>query len=360
MKYDFKTALKAYQKLIDAEITDYVAAFKIQAAKDYGQRSLTAVDPYCAILASGGKRIRGSLVLVGYEIMGGTDRAMALQAARALEMMHTYILIVDDVQDRSNLRRGGPTAHRIIAAQPEAKHWKGDVEHISTALALNSALLGMHAAQMLLANLNVSDELRIKVINITNHTMSVTVHGQTNDLLNQVANDVTDDILKKVMQWKTAHYSFLNPLHVGMVLADAGCEDTNAITEYALNVGRAFQITDDLLMFIGEHDTSGKDPIEDVREGKQTLLTLYAAEHAAKADATFIQSCLGKKDISTHEFERFKQIIMDCGAVVHARLQAAEYVAAARASLAEHQNRWKPESVAFLDQLADYIVTRTH
>lgn len=354
----FKQQLKKYKQLIDADIADYVHTIKSGTERDYGARSLVSVDPYCAILEAGGKRIRGILAMVGYEMMGGTDQKMIVQAARALEMIHAYILVIDDVQDRSHIRRGGPTAHRIITEQHQNMGWKDDSDHIGMSLALNGALLGAHAAQIVLANLDVPQELRIKVLNITNRTMMITVHGQTNDLLNEVSDDVSVDTLKNVIQWKTAHYSILNPLHVGMVLADAGCEDTNAITQYALHIGNAFQITDDLLLFSTAQDNSGKDPIDDVREGKQTVLTIHAIGNAKADDATFIDSCLGKKDLSNVEFDRFKQILIDCGAVDHARQIANEHVAVARQSLAEHKNRWKPESVIFLDELAQYILAR--
>ncbi|MGI9028281.1 MAG: polyprenyl synthetase family protein, partial [Candidatus Saccharimonadales bacterium] len=105
----FKRQLAQYKNLIDADIADYTATIKARTKKDYGERSLVAVDPYCALLQAGGKRIRGILVMSGYEMMGGTNQKMMIQAARAREMIHTYILIGDDVQDRSHTRRGSPT-----------------------------------------------------------------------------------------------------------------------------------------------------------------------------------------------------------------------------------------------------------
>lgn len=358
MKNDFHNTLRVYKRLIDEDIAAYVTKTRAGTEKDYGIRSLVAVDPYCTILEAGGKRIRGTLAMVGYEMMGGTNQAMIVQAARALEMLHAYILIIDDVQDRSSTRRGGQTAHRIISEHHKRMQWKGDADHTGIALALNGAILGAHAAGIVLANLEADQELRIKVLNITNHTMMVTSHGQTNDLLNEVSGDFSADTLKNVIQWKTAHYSILNPLHVGMVLAGAGCEDTNAITQYALHLGNAFQITDDLLLFATARDNSGKDPIDDVREGKRTVLTMHGLSNANSEDAAFIEACLGKKDLANAEFERFKQVLIDCGAVEQAREIAAEHVSIARQSLAEHKDRWKPESVAFLDELAQSILIR--
>lgn len=77
----FKEKLRAYKQLIDTDIAGYVQELKASTERNYGARSLIAVDPYCAILKSGGKRIRGMLTMVGYEMMGGTDSSMILQAA---------------------------------------------------------------------------------------------------------------------------------------------------------------------------------------------------------------------------------------------------------------------------------------
>lgn len=358
-KFSFDKALNIYKNKIDISIAEYAASARQSTEMNYGFRSLAAVEPYLAILEAGGKRLRGALVMAGYQMMGGQNKKMILQAARAIEMLHAYVLIVDDIQDRSLLRRGSPTAHKLIEELHIKNSWKDEPEHIGIALGINSALIGGHAAQMTLANLDVSDDLRIKVMNITNHTLAVTLHGQTNDLLNAIAGDVTPETIDNVMQWKTAHYSFLNPIHVGMVLAGAPCEDTNAITDYALNAGKAFQVTDDLLIFSHDRDSLGKDPIDDVREGKQTLCTVYAYKKASQVDQVFLNSALGNKNLTEQEFKRFKQILIESGAVDHCRSLASEYAERARTSLDKHKDRWNSESVTFLDELAAYILTRT-
>lgn len=359
MKYDFKSALLEHKQLIDADIEAYCGQVAEQTLQTYGPASLLVSEAYTDILKRGGKRIRGALTLVGYEMCGGKDRAMIIQAARAVEMMHAYILIIDDIQDRALLRRGGPSAHKLLETVHKKQKWNGDAAHTGISLGLNAALLGAHGAEIVLANLDVDEALRLKALNIMNHTMAVTAHGQTHDIINEISPaEVTLDDIENVLQWKTAHYSILNPIHMGMVLAGAPCEDTNAITEYALHAGKAFQITDDLLV-VSDNAKSGKSAIDDIREGKQTLLTHYIFKHSNPSEIELLKSCLGKVDLSEVEFQKCVDLLIKSGAVEHSNKIAKQHVDEALRSLHKHANRWTPSSVNFLDNLAQYILARS-
>lgn len=350
----------AYKQLIDDDISVYCDDVTGQAEKTYGAPSLLVANAYTAILKRGGKRLRGILTMVGYEMCGGTNQTMILQAARAVEMMHAYILIIDDIQDRSVLRRGGPSAHKILESAHASNKWNGDAAHSGLSLSLNAALLGLHGAEVVLANLDADQELRLKALTIMNHTMIVTTHGQTHDIVNEINSvEVTSADIENVLQWKTAHYSVLNPIHMGMVLAGAPCEDTNAITEYALHTGKAFQIIDDLQV-VAEGRDSGKTASDDIREGKQTILTMHALHNAPAADIKFLKSCLGDQELKDADFQECQSIILSSGAADYAKTVAKEHINAARASLKQHADRWTPGTVQFLDDLARYILTRSN
>lgn len=354
----FKKKLSAYKQLIDDDIAEYVKNTEKTTLQLYGANARLATDAYLSILQRGGKRIRGALVILGYEMSGGTDQQMILQAARAIEMLHAYILIIDDIQDRSVVRRGGPSAHILLSDHHRAHRLADDEQHFGVSIALNSALLGNHAAQMILANLDTEPELRNKVVSIVNRTMLITAHGQTNDIMNEVSAEVTAEDIDRVLEWKTAHYTFLNPLHVGMVLAGADCHATDAITDYAMHAGRAFQITDDILGIFGSEFESGKSPMDDMREGKRTLLTVYALEHAKSSDKNFLVHMLGNQKLTQAEFQRCKDILIESQALAYARSEAEMHVTAALKSLANDQNGWSNEGVMFLRGLASYLVGR--
>jgi geranylgeranyl diphosphate synthase, type I len=344
--------LAAYKVAIDADIAGYAEYVKTSTRQQYGRYPAELeVDIFLDVLARGGKRIRGALVIAGYEMCGGQDQAMIVQAARAIEMLHAYILIIDDIQDRSSLRRGRPTAHEMIAAYHRRHKLKGDSAHAGVSIALNAALAGGHAAQTVLANLNAEPELRLKALSITNRTMMITAHGQTLDIMNELVKTPTEADITRVLEWKTALYTIINPLHVGMVLAGAGCRETDAITPFGNHAGIAFQITDDILGIFGSEKDLGKMPGDDIREGKGTLLTLYALKQATAKDRAFLRRCLGDPGLTAAEFKECQRIIETSGALAHTRKQALAETSAALDALMATQELWKPEGAAFLRDL---------
>jgi geranylgeranyl diphosphate synthase, type I len=355
----FKQQLRAYKDAIDADIALYASHVEQHTLQQYGPYPAEVASTFLDVLSRGGKRIRGALAIAAYEMCGGTDRGMITRAATALEMLNTYILMIDDVQDRSAVRRGKPTAHKQLESYHKRHELKGDGPHTGVSLALNAALGGMHAAQMLLTGLAVEDDRKIKALGIINQAMLVTAHGQTQDIMNELVETVNVADVEHVLEWKTAYYTFLNPLCVGMVLAGAGCEDTDAIRPFALGAGKAFQITDDIIGIFGSDAQTGKSAIDDLREGKQTLLTTYALRNAPSGDATFLRSCLGNARLRTDDALRCRTIIADSGALSAARDQAQRHIDTALAALDQSGSRWQPAGVAFLRQLASSMVDRT-
>lgn len=354
----FAKKLKSYKKLIDTDIADYSKQIKKSTLQNYGAHSRIATDAYLEILARGGKRIRGALAMAGYEMMGGKNEKMILVAARALEMIHAYLLIMDDIQDRSLTRRGGPTAHIDLSLYHQVKHLSGDADHFGISLALNAMGIGNHAAQVLVANLDAPEDVRLKALSILNQSIIITAHGQTSDIMNEVNGRVTMRDVDNVLLWKTAHYTFLNPITFGMVLAGADCAATDAVRDYALNAGRAFQITDDILGTFGHEFTSGKSPLDDIREGKRTVLTLYALDHAEKADKNFLIQMLGNQNLAQAQFDRCKDILVETGALKFASEEAKKCVDLAVTSLKQQKIAWKQDGVDFLTGLAEYLINR--
>ncbi len=355
----FQTTLKGYKQQIDADIAEYSKGVRRSTLQNYGAHSRIAVDAYLDMLERGGKRIRGALTIVGYEMSGGTDTKMIVQVARAVEMVHAYILIIDDINDRSPSRRGGPTAHTMVADYHAKQHYSGDSAHFGESIAMNAALIGNHAAQMIMANLDgVDEQLKLNAISILNRSMTITGHGQINDMFNEVVGQVSEHDINRVLEWKTACYTFLNPLHVGMILAGADCHATDAITPYAMHAGRAFQITDDILGTFGEEFESGKSPLDDIREGKRTLLTNYALLHTKPTDKNFLIQMLGNARLTKIEFERCKDILVESGALAYAREQAKQHVAEALRALTDSPQLWTTKGVSFLSGLAQFLLKR--
>jgi geranylgeranyl diphosphate synthase type I len=356
----FKEQLEHYKRMIDADIAAYSDDVRKTAREQYGVHGALVTDAFLDLLNRGGKRIRGSLVMIGYAMCGGRDQQMIVRAARALEIIHAHLLIIDDIQDRSKLRRGRPTVHEMLAAYHKKQTLRGDSVHTGTSLALNAAFAGNAAAQALLAGLEVDDELKIKVLGVVNMTIVTTAQGQTQDIFNEVAEQVGEQDIENTMEWKTANYTLLNPLCAGMVLAGASCEDTDAIRDYAIPAGKAFQITDDIISTFGDSKKTGKSDMDDIREGKQTLLTLYALEHAGLQEQAFLRQCLGSDALTPADFVRCQQILKDSGALSRAESRARQYIDQALTALEHTPAHWGNEQVLFLDGLARSLAGRLH
>lgn len=354
----FTRKLAEYKALIEADITTYASQLERDTLNHYGANARLEVDAYLSILQRSGKRIRGALAMMAYEMCGGTDSVIITSAARALEMLHAYILIIDDFQDRSATRRGGPTAHVLLSNYHRRHELAGNSEHFGASLALNAALTGAHAAQEVLLSLDVDTDRKIAASRLINQTMMVTAHGQTNDIVNEVVAEVSNRDIERVLEWKTAHYTFLNPLSVGMVLAGADEQSIAAIKPYAIHAGKAFQITDDILGTFGTEFDSGKSPMDDVREGKRTLLTEYALEHTSNDNKNFLVQMLGNTTITPVEFERCKDILVESGALGHVQASARHHIQAAADSLDAAPKTWSTEGIVFLRGLALSLVGR--
>jgi len=343
------TRLAHYKTLIDRDIAAYAAHVRAATGAYYGPPAALVTDVFLELLERDGKRLRGALTMAAYEMLGGQDQQMIVRAATALEMIHAYCLILDDIQDRSATRRGKPAAHTVLAASSAAHP---NPAHTGTSLAINAAVAGNHAAQMLLAGLSVPDELRVKVLGIVNQALVVTAYGQTYDILNETA--ATDANIERAMQYKTAYYSFLNPLCVGMVLAGAGCQDTDAIRGYALPAGEAFQITNDIAGVFGDGIT--EPPLDDLRAGKRTLLTQYALTHAAAASQQILAKHLGDPNLTSAQAARCREVIRASGALNHAKTEAKARTAAALDALDLAPAHWRKPHISFLRGIATSLI----
>ncbi len=354
----FLSSLAKYKLQIDNEIDEYCKALLNETYEGFGDYPAEVVKAYCDILKRGGKRIRGALAITSYKMFGGENLEAAVKAALAVEMLHAYILVVDDVQDRSELRRGGPTGHVALRNYHKKHYLKGDSQHFGESLALNGALIGLHSGLNVIADLDLPDEQKMEAIKNINQNFIVTAHGQSMDIFGE-ANEITDErTVDQIMLWKTVHYTFLNPLQLGAILAGASEKDIKKLERFSLYAGRAFQITDDILGVFGDEKIAGKSSMDDIREGKRTLLTAKALELSPKSDAYFLEQMLGNSNLTKAEFLQCRSIIEKSGALNYARLQAKNSVVDALAAINRQKDTWGSEQIIFLEQLVKSLIDR--
>lgn len=354
----FNKALNSYKHEIDSKIAIFCQQATTETHEQFGEYPLEAVRAFCEILSRGGKRMRGALTMVSYQMLGGTNQKVAVEAAAAIEMLHAYILMVDDIQDRSAIRRGGPTAHVALSDYHRSRHLKDDADHFGKSIAMNGLLFGAHSAMNILTGLDVLPKRRLEAIRNVNNHFIVTAHGQSKDIFNEVVETASESDVDRVLTWKTAYYSFANPLQLGAILAGATKDDLKRLEVYSLAAGRVFQLTDDILGVFGDEKTTGKSPLDDIKEGKRTLLTVKALELAPKADAYFLETMLGNKNLSLGQFNRCKDIIEKSGALDYVRRQAKNYVVDALDSLEKTKQSWGRNELDFLMYLVRSLPAR--
>lgn len=354
----FKKNLDRYKKLIDADLEEYSKELTSATHEQFGDYSGQAMEVFCDVLSRGGKRIRGALTMLAYEMYGGTDQGVAIRAARIMEIVQTYLLVVDDVYDRSQTRRGKPSAHVMFEQKHKKNHWKDDSHHFGETIAFNCGLIGNHIAMTEVAKLPVNSEIAVRALLLLNTNLQITGEGQANDVFNEVVETVSKEQVDNVLIWKTAYYTFVNPLQFGAVLAGVENGELDRIREFSLAAGRVFQITDDILGTFGNEFESGKSPMDDLREGKRTLLTIHALQHAAREDGYYLKLMMGNRDLTMSDFNRCKEIISSAGSLEYAKSEA--HISADHAMSLAHiaWGEKNPHQAAFLIGLIEYLLTR--
>lgn len=353
----FKQQLSTHKHTIDTELQRLSEHLLADTNEQFGEVPKEVVAAYAAVLLKGGKRIRGSLAMEAYALFEGDNQPMITQAACALEMLNTYILIADDIQDRSESRRGGKTAHIQMRDFHVKKHLKGDSLHFGEAMAINSFLIAQHYAANLIATLPTSADIRIKALQNVNKCFIVTAHGQTMDIFVESNGAASSEEVNHILEWKTAYYTFINPLQLGGILAGARKADMAKLADYGLHAGRAFQLVDDIIGTFGSSDMTGKSPLDDIKEGKRTLMVLAALEKANASDSYFLEACLGSQQLTMHDFEKCQSIITKTGALDYTKEQAEQSSKKAIAAISS-ETTWVPQAKQFLIDLAQYILVR--
>ena len=147
-------------------------------------------------------------------------------------------------------------------------------------------------------------------------------------------------------------------MQLGAILAGADNKSIEGLVDYGREAGRTFQLTDDILGTFGLEESTGKSPLDDIKEGKRTLLIEYTLEMANKTDQYFLLDCLGNQDLSASEFLRCQNIIMESGALAATQQEASQSAKNATNALDKHKN-WPKLEKQFLTDLVNYLLVRS-
>jgi geranylgeranyl diphosphate synthase type I len=269
-------------------------------------------EPYSALrdlVLAGGKRLRPAFCHWAYVgAGGGVDDPAVVDAGAALELLHTFALVHDDIMDGSATRRNTDTIHVHFEAGHAMDGWRGEARRFGEGVAILVGDLAFVYADQLLAGAppaahQVFTELRIEV-NV----------GQYLDLLGTARGRANEATARRISRFKSGKYTVERPLHLGAALAGRLDDLAGPLSGYGLPLGEAFQLRDDLLGVFGDEDVTGKPVGEDLREGKPTLLYAMAVEQASEADAAVLAR-YGAADLDEDDVAALQDVLLSSGAV---------------------------------------------
>lgn len=191
--------------------------------------------------------------------------------------------------------------------------------------------------------------------------VSHTVVGQARDIYIEYKGEATSEEILAMYEKKTARYTVEGPLHLGSLLAGGTAELATELSAYALPIGIAFQIQDDILGTYGDEERIGKPVGSDIREGKITLLASYVFEHADRATKKELGALLKRgPTLTTVDIERFRTIIRETGSLESAQALARRYIEEGKLALQKMQTPIAPEAREFFEGVADYMAKREY
>lgn len=339
-----------------SRINDDLERFAGQWQSDEAVATKAPVRAFCSVMLRGGKRLRGLLVMKSYFAHGGRDEEVALGAARVFEIIQTSLLIVDDIADRSKLRRGGPSAHILLEEFARTNGMKGSAHHYGVAQTMNAAYAGLHKSTTELLALPVSSDIARRACARFHENILMTINGQIDDIYNEATPETVDEAaITSVMERKTAHYSFLSPIELGARLA--GAELAPGLREYSIHAGCAFQIVDDIIGTFGKEDETGKGTNDDIIEGKLTLLAHHALTHGSPEQVAVLRRVLGNESATQEECDEVRRIFTATGALEASKAKLAVHEQKALAAL-DGDEAINPEFAQYLRALGAYLLDR--
>ncbi|MBM4168046.1 MAG: polyprenyl synthetase family protein [Ignavibacteria bacterium] len=318
-----------------ARMRTSVERLLVETTRDLTPRSL--YDPLRYVLKGGGKRIRPALLMLSCEAVGGTLQG-AIHAAAAIEILHNFTLVHDDIMDNAGSRRGRKTVHT---------KWDPNV-----AILVGDELLALAYRELL-----KTTSPRIKeIVQLFTQGVVEVCEGQALDKEFENRRRVTVEEYLGMIQRKTGKMIAIST-EIGGLVGKGTEDELDALRTFGEFLGRAFQIHDDLLDIVGDERELGKDVGSDLQEGKKTFLFLEALRLAKGEDRKRLREVIANGGVSKKRIGAFRRIYESCGAIDSARESVRRDTERARAALAK---LCPGESRDMLDWLTDVLLHRTY
>jgi len=312
------------------------------------------LDSLAALVRAGGKRLRPAFCYWAFVGAGGDPSdSRVIDAGAALELLHTFALVHDDIMDGSSRRRGLPSVHAQFADDHADRKGRGESRRFGEGVGILVGDFAFVYSDMFVSNVDptaraVFDELRVELC-----------VGQYLDVLGSAGAPVDRARAERISVFKSGKYTVERPLHFGAALAGKLEPLEAAFTEYGLPVGLAFQLRDDILGVFGNPEATGKPVGDDLREGKLTPLiveTVHRVESDGSAGEQALIQRLLDSDLTDAEVQGLQELVVSSGALAAIETQISDAVDAADKAL--EPAPLDPEARLALGELAKFVAWR--
>jgi len=324
---DVKTVFTEKIKKINEEMEDSISAIENKNLRE-------AMMHYPK---AGGKRLRPiTTMLVADSINKSGNASMSFGVA--LEIVHNFTLVHDDVMDQDTTRRGMKTVHIAFG--------------LSEAILAGDALFAK--AFEVVGNMDLDGESRSQLMSLLARAVIILAEGQQLDMEFEKLEKVSAEQYLKMIERKTA-VLYSAAAQGGAIVAGAPLTLQESMFEFGRLMGLAFQIRDDILCLRGDPKKLGKPKGSDIRNGKKTLIIIYALESLDGDKSKELKKILGKKDATDAEVDTAIELLDSAGAIDRAERVASEMIAKAKTLLDDLPSN---EDSKLLRDLADYMINR--
>jgi len=290
-------------------------------------------------IVAGGKRLRPFFLLKSYSLLA-ENYEMIIPAAAAIEILHTFSLIHDDIMDQDSIRRNVPTVHI---------KWNKSLAILAGDFLLSQTFVFVEQAK-------ISQDIKYRILLELGYASSNICEGQALDINFEERDDVSIEEYLNMVELKTAAL-FETSAYIGGLCANASELQIESLREFGKKFGICFQIIDDILGLIGEEKKFGKPIGSDLRKGKKTYLLIYALEHLQKTDHDNLILILGKKKKTEEDILKGIDLIKKSGAIESAKQFSKKILEEAIATLEIFPDS---EAKKELQRLANFSIQRTY
>jgi geranylgeranyl diphosphate synthase type I len=286
---------------------------------------------------AGGKRLRPVLSMLSCESVSA-DPKQVLPFALALELMHNFTLVHDDIMDKSQVRRGCPAVH-VKYGEP-------------TAILAGDFLFArsFEAMHNLTIDLSIFKELNQGLVDCILDICK----GQQLDMEFEQRKTVSENEYLKMIEKKTA-VLFQLAARGGAIIGGGTQQEISALTDYGLNLGLGFQIWDDYLDMSSNIEILGKDIGNDIRNGKKTLIAVHSLQNVSTQDKAILDDSFGNKSATDDEIKKVFSIFKNLGSIDYAKQRSLDFIEKAKVALIDIRESAAKE---ILIELADYSIHR--